>query len=120
MLENKIDNLKVSPGYALLQEIRVVKTSEEVERIRGATRITERAIEAVLAEMHIGMTEKEMVKVFHMTVVKEGGAPLLTVIGCGEHSALGNAIPSDRKVQEGDVIRFDVGCRYKQYCSDIA
>lgn len=120
MLENKIDNLKVRPGYALFQEIRAVKTPGEIERIREATRITERAIEAVLAEVHVGMTEKEMAKVFNMTVIKEGGTPLLTVIGCGEHSALGNAIPSDRKVRKGDIIRFDVGCRYKQYCSDIA
>ena len=120
MLEDKIDGLKVRPGYALFREIRAVKTPEEVKRVRGATRITERAIEAALAEVHAGITEREIAKVFNIAVVKEGGTPLLTVIGCGEHSALGNVIPSDRKVQEGDIIRFDVGCRYKQYGSDIA
>ena len=120
ILENNIDKLQVRPGYALCQEIRVVKTPTEIERIRKAIQITERAIEAVLAEVHIGMEEKTMARIFDTTIVEEGGSPFLTVIGCGEHSALANVMPSSRKLKSGDIIRFDVGCRYERYCSDIA
>jgi Xaa-Pro aminopeptidase len=119
-LQAEISNLKIQPGYSLLQEIRTIKTSDEVERIRKATRITEEAMEVALAEAHIGITEEEMEKLFNITVIQKGGTPLFAVIGFGDHSALANSVPSSRTLQNGDIIKIDAGCRFKGYCADIA
>ena len=31
-----------------------------------------------------------------------------------------HAIPTDRKIMPGDIIQFDIGCKYKGYCSDMS
>lgn len=46
--------------------------------------------------------------------------PVLGCIGFGERSAMANVQPSDRKLRLGDVIRFDVGGRFRHYRADIA
>jgi Xaa-Pro aminopeptidase len=52
--------------------------------------------------------------------VLDDATPVLGCIGFGERSALMNVQPSERKLRAGDVIRFDVGGRYKHYRADIA
>ena len=37
----------------------------------------------------------------------------------GEKSASPHGTPGDRKIQNGDLILFDLGVIYKGYCSDI-
>ncbi|MCR4398035.1 MAG: Xaa-Pro peptidase family protein [Firmicutes bacterium] len=110
----------VTEGWSLLREMRMVKTPEEVARIRTATEIAEHAVSAVLSVVHEGMTEIEMCELFNESVMRRGGVPLLTCIGVGARSSLPNVQPSPAAVKRGDIIRFDVGCVFDCYCSDIA
>jgi len=107
-------------GWDLLRRIRMVKTPEEVARLRQASSITEAAIDDVLKSAHEGMTEHEMAYVFNNAVLRRDAMPLLTCIGVGPRSALPNVVPSQRRLKKGDIIRFDVGCVYEWYCSDLA
>jgi Xaa-Pro aminopeptidase len=52
--------------------------------------------------------------------VAEGAEPLFTVIGFGAHGAYPHAVSGERSLQVGDLIRFDVGCEFENYASDIA
>ncbi|TNM60337.1 aminopeptidase P family protein [Aliirhizobium smilacinae] len=103
-----------------LRKVRTVKTSEEIARLRRVGQIAEQAVDAALGAAHAGMTEVEMARVFHTTTVQADAVPVLGCIGFGERSALMNVQPSDRELRQGDVIRFDVGGRYKHYRADIA
>jgi Xaa-Pro aminopeptidase len=102
------------------RHIRAVKTPEEVERLRGSAHVAEKSIAAALAVAREGATERDLAYAFHSTTLREGGMPVLGVIGTGPRSALSSAQPSDRVLQRGDVIRFDVGGRYRHYRADIA
>jgi Xaa-Pro aminopeptidase len=31
-----------------------------------------------------------------------------------------HAVPTDRKIKRGDIIQFDIGCKYKGFCSDFS
>lgn len=99
---------------------RQVKTDAEVERLRGAAHLTEDAMMRVIDELVEGMTEAEARRILEETIVSRGGVPALTVIGFGPHSAFPNATPGARRLQRGDVVRFDVGCRYQHYFSDLS
>jgi Xaa-Pro aminopeptidase len=46
--------------------------------------------------------------------------PIIAVICSGQRSAHTNTTPSDRKIKQGDVVRFDLGARYEMYPSDLA
>lgn len=110
----------VSDATPFMLGVRSVKLPDEVELLRYAARITERAIEAGMAHAHIGVTDKEVASIVTATMAEGGGYPRnITVVG-GLHSAYADAFPAERKLQSGDLLRFDIGCSYYGYKSDLA
>jgi Xaa-Pro dipeptidase len=107
-------------GAALVDQVRMLKTPEEVRRLRRATEVIEAAYEAALKTAREGMTESELALAMDCETMRLGCEPVFTVIGFGERSALPNAIPGGRRLRPGDIVRFDIGCRSDGYYSDIA
>lgn len=107
-------------GADLFDRIRMVKTGEEIRRLTRAVEVIESSYLAALAAVREGMTEEEMAKVFDCNTILHGCTPIFTVIAFGERSALPNAVPGQRRLRPGDIIRFDIGCRAEGYCSDIS
>lgn len=99
---------------------RAIKTPEEVARLRKSAQIADMSIQAALAVAKVGATEMDLARAFHGKTIDEGGLPVLACIGVGTRTAMTNVQPSERKLLAGDVIRFDVGGRYKHYRADIA
>lgn len=107
-------------SFGLVERVRAIKTPEEIARLRRAARIAEMAIDASLALAREGVTEKEMLRAFNGCHVANDALPVVGCIGFGNRSAMINVQPSDRALKRGDLIRFDVGGRYKHYRSDIS
>jgi len=105
---------------AMFDQVRMVKTPEEIRRLTRATQVIEAAYYRAIAEAREGMTEIEMAFVFDSETIRLGCEPVFTVLAFGERSALPNATPGTRKLLAGDIIRFDIGCRADGYYSDIA
>jgi Xaa-Pro aminopeptidase len=105
---------------AMFDQVRMVKTPEEVRRLTRATEVIEAAYQKAMAEARAGVTEVEMAMIFDSETIRLGCDPVFTVIAFGDRSALPNATPGQRKLREGDIIRFDIGCRSDGYYSDIA
>jgi len=99
---------------------RMIKTEEEIRRLRKATAITEKAMMTALESASEGTTEKDMAIEFEKALTGEGARPDFTVLVFGERTALPNGQPSGRKLRKGDAIRFDIGCVYEYYHSDIS
>jgi len=108
------------PGFELLRRCRAVKTGEEIARLRRAAEIAERSIAAALRVAKVGASEIDLARAFHEQTVREGAFPVLGCIGFGTRSAMINVQPSGRPLRSNDVIRFDVGGRYRHYRADIA
>jgi Xaa-Pro aminopeptidase len=107
-------------SFSLFEHVRSVKTPGEIEILRQAARITERAIDAALTAAKEGVTEREMLRAFNACLAQNDAAPVVGCIGFGNRSAMINVQPSDRKLKKGDLIRFDVGGRYRHYRSDMS
>ncbi len=41
------------------------------------------------------------------------------IVASGKNSSMPHAIPTDKKIESGDIITIDFGCIYKGYCSDM-
>jgi Xaa-Pro dipeptidase len=104
----------------VFRHARAIKMPEEVARLRQSARIAEKSIAAALAVARPGLTEFEMSVAFHSTTIAEGAMPVLGCMGAGPRTAMSNVQPSQNVMKLGDVIRFDVGGRYKHYRADIA
>lgn len=111
---------KVVEGYRLLQKIRQVKTSEEVARLKQAVEAAEAGLEACVAAFATGISEVELSTLYEAEVQRYGAEPTFAMIGIGAHGAFSNARASDVTLNKGDVVRFDIGCRYRGYHADIA
>ncbi|USS40043.1 Xaa-Pro peptidase family protein [Thermococcus aggregans] len=119
-LKAMLPEANFKPAYNILREIRMIKTKEEIELLRKSAEISQKAVERMLESVKEGVTERELAQELEEVIVRNGAKPFLTVLGCGTRSAFPNALPSDYKVKKGDIIRFDGGCEYKGYYSDIA
>ncbi len=115
-----LPDVKFVRCFSLFERVRSVKTPGEIEILQKAARITERAIDAALNIAAEGVTEREMLRAFNASLAHDDAAPVVGCIGFGNRSAMINVQPSDRKLKRGDLIRFDVGGRYRNYRSDMS
>ena len=120
LLAKEIPGLEIKAAYDIFREIRILKTPEEVHRIQVATAVAEKALAAAIATIGEGVTEGKINGIFREIVVREGGIPTLTCVGSGPRGAFPNVEPSERRVQKGDLVRFDVGCIFDAYHTDIS
>ena len=119
-IRKKVSNTEILYGYSMMREIRSVKTEEEVKRLQRSAEIIEKGFLNAIQNIHEGMSEIEITDILRQTVIEQGGLPVFACIGAGHNSAFPNVIPTDYKVQRGDLIRFDIGCLYEHYHSDTA
>lgn len=104
----------------LLRRIRMVKTSEEIRRLRRASEIAESALAEAIEASKPGVSERELVNLYNAAVSRLSGIPTLTLITAGRRSAHPHALTSDYALEPGDMIKFDLGCTYQMYWSDTA
>ncbi|MDD4689289.1 MAG: Xaa-Pro peptidase family protein [Eubacteriales bacterium] len=105
----------------VLREIRLVKAEEELDKIRKAAHIADRAFSHILSFAKIGMTEKEIALEIEFFMRKNGaeGVSFDTIVAAAEHGAMPHAEPGDRAIKNGDCVVMDFGCKYQGYCSDM-
>lgn len=106
----------------LIENARIVKDEEEIEYIAKACEITDKAFEYIIRNIKEGMTEKEVAFEIGKFMIQNGadGLAFDSIVAFGENSSMPHAIPTDRRVKKGDIIQFDIGCKYKGYCSDFS
>lgn len=107
-------------SFSLFERVRSIKTLGEIAILRHAAKVTEQAIDAALVIAKEGITEREMLRAFNACLAQNDAAPVVGCIGFGTRSAMINVQPSDRPLERGNLVRFDVGGRYKHYRSDMS
>ena len=67
----KLGDATLVPAAALFREIRVIKTSQEVERLRRAAMIAEQSIAAALAVARQGVSEVDLARAFSRALAQQ-------------------------------------------------
>lgn len=104
-----------------LNRLRCIKEEWEILRIAQAEEIGTLAFERILGELRPGVTELSIAAKldYYMRELGAEGNSFDTIVASGFHSAMPHAIPSDKKLEEGDFVTMDFGCRFQGYCSDM-
>ncbi len=120
-LKKTYANFKLVPVGSQINTVRSVKTDAEIEYIKKAQSITDKAFSEILGIIKEGMTEKELAVELEYRMAKNGaeGLAFETIIASGLNSSKPHAHPSDKKIVCGDPITMDFGARYHGYCSDM-
>ena len=101
--------------------LRAVKSGEELDSMREAQRISEKALEAVLHTIEPGMTEKQVAAelVYHMLLNGSEANSFDPIVVTGSKTSLPHGVPGDKVIQAGDFLTMDFGCLKNGYCSDM-
>lgn len=105
----------------VITELRIIKDKKELEYIRQAEAIGDKAFSEVLKYIKPGMTQMEVAAYLEYTMKTNGaeGLSFDTIVASGIDSSMPHAVISDRKLEKGDFVTMDFGCIYKGYCSDM-
>ena len=104
----------------LIEELRIVKTPEEVELLRAVGSIAGRAFDRVRTAIRPGLRELDVAFLLEQTFRELGadGPAFESIVAAGERGALPHGRASDRVMQLGDMVVVDFGARAGGYHSD--
>ena len=104
-----------------VDDMRMVKDLEELDKIRGAMRIADSAFNHILSVIQPGISEREVALELENFMRRKGASRVSfsTIVAAGDRSALPHAEPTEALVTQGDILLMDYGCVYNGYCSDI-
>ena len=114
-------NAKLVPFHKEISGFRAVKEEWELEHMRKAQAIADKAFAEVLPRIQVGMTELELQAELIYCLYKNGGQGLSfdPIVVSGPNSSMPHGVAGERKIQEGDFITLDFGVLYNGYCSDM-
>ena len=111
-------------AYGLLKYVRQVKSTAELDLLRGATRLNQIAIERTVGEWSAGMTWQEMIHRYHVQAVSLGGfvrdpgAIVVSNTAGPETAFFTGAVLDEFEIQPGMRIMWDCHGTWGQYCWD--
>ncbi len=105
----------------IIEKQRMIKDEKEIENIKKACEITDNCFTHILSYIKKGMTEKQVAEEIERYFKQNGadGLAFDTIVASGINSSMPHAIPTDKKIESGDIITIDFGCKYNGYCSDM-
>ncbi len=105
---------------ALVGPLRLRKSAAEIRRLEAAAALADRAVEAAVAACRPGVTELEVADAATRTFLQGGAEEVpFAIVASGPNGAYPHHHTSGRRLQEGDALVIDIGCRLNGYCSDI-
>ncbi len=104
-----------------ISNTRLIKSADEVEKLKTAQKIAEKAYLEVLNFVKEGISEKEIAARLEFLMKMYGAErvafDLITITG--KNTSLPHGVPSDTIVKKGDFVTFDIGAVYEGYHSDM-
>jgi Xaa-Pro aminopeptidase len=106
-----------------LRTMRTVKSQEELERIRFASKLTDESIEALAGGLKAGMREDEIAAIIEPAYLKQGGYAGIHFMSSMPMRQPDFPVPaqfqSSRKLQKGDCLITEISGAYSGYSGQI-
>ena len=114
-------NAELVPFNKSINGFRGVKEEWELDLMRKAQAITDKAFSEVLGRIQPGMTELELQAELIYCLYKNGATGLAfdPIVVSGPNSSLPHGVASERVIQAGDFVTMDFGALYMGYCADM-
>ena len=122
-LEESLKKYGILPEKAdsLINDLRMIKTENELNCMRRAAEITHATMDYVIDNIKVGMTETQVVGLalgkMHELGAERESYPLWVLTGDGSDQAISR--PRDKMIKEGDLTFIQIGARFCGYASTI-
>ena len=104
-----------------LEALRLIKSPDELRRIREAQALTAYGFEKILDYIRPGRTEREIALELEFLIRRQGaeGIAFDFIVVSGANSSLPHGVPSDKAVEPGDFVTMDFGAVVDGWHSDM-
>lgn len=111
----------VKDGFDIIKSLRSVKSIEELDSIRKACEIAQKAYHVAINEVKKGITETELKDKLESLMFQYGaeGVSFETIVAFGANSAVPHHQTGETVLRDNMVVLVDMGCTVNGYCSDI-
>ncbi len=119
LAESRIELLRTA---GLVEQARVVKDADELEKLRDAGLRISRVMSEALAGLRPGRQEREVAADIDRAIQAVGfeGPSFDTIVAGGPNTALPHARPGRRELEAGDLVLLDFGGVLDGYCVDLS
>ena len=120
-LTNSLPKHKFVDGSSIIWKLRMIKSDEEINKIKKITKIASKAFDNLYNEIYIGQSEIEITRIMKKKLL-ELGADYTLYMSCASGPGGYDQIicdPSDRKLQNGDILVIDTGTTLDGYFCDF-
>jgi len=109
------------PVDGWIEGLRMLKSADEIERIRRSVRTNSRAFEEAVARVRVGMKERDLAAELEYRMRRLGAEKpaFETIVAGGVRSALPHAQPTSAPLKSGALVVVDMGAFEDGYASDM-
>jgi len=115
------DGAELVPVEGVVERQRAIKDDTEIAAIRWAAQVVSEAVPRVIAELTLEITERQLSLRLREVILQAGGDDVSfePIVAFGENSARAHAVPTERRLAQGDIVLIDAGAQVDGYCSDM-
>jgi Xaa-Pro dipeptidase len=121
LLHRYAPGLTTAHAEPIMGALRLAKDETEIAAMQRAVNIAEQALATLVPSIKIGQSEKQIAAMLSQTLTNAGseGNAFDPIVQAGPNSASPHAVPSDRPIEDGDLMVIDFGALVDGYPSDI-
>jgi Xaa-Pro aminopeptidase len=122
ILKNSLTGIELVSINGVVEKLRQLKEDYEIECLHTACAISDKALEDTIPFIKEGVSELALAARLEYHLKTNGAENLSfdTLIISGSRSSLLHGKPSNKKLEQGDLVLFDFGALYKGYHADIS
>lgn len=116
------NNIKLIATKNLIENLRIIKSASELEKIEKAQLISQQAFSQIIKTLKIGQTEQEIAHTLKSIIQNLGaeGVSFEPIIASGPNSGIPHHVTGKRRLTIGDTLLFDFGAKFQNYCADFS
>jgi Xaa-Pro aminopeptidase len=104
----------------IMQDLREIKSKEEVAIIQAACNVTDKAFRRVLSFMKPGVWEYEVeAEISHEFIRNKSVHAYTPIIASGANACVLHYVNNNQKCKKGELVLMDFGAEYANYASDL-
>lgn len=122
LLQAASEETRYEAADATLARLRMQKDLYEIEQMRAAVTIAQKALQATLSIVKAGMSEREIAAELTSQIYRHGSdaeLPFSPIVSAGPNGANPHATPTNRLLIPGDLLVVDWGASSNSYFSDL-
>ncbi|KAB2398978.1 MULTISPECIES: M24 family metallopeptidase [Bacillus] len=117
----KYIHTKMVPVCEIIENIRLIKDTSEIETMKIAATIADQAFHHIVTFLKPGISEIDVRDELEFFMRKKGAtsSSFQIIVASGVRSSLPHGVASNKIIERGDIVTLDFGALYDGYCSDI-